>query len=67
MGQLEDNEKPVFLINGFLDGGKTSFINFTISEEYFHIDENTFNVMPLPAIYRLHPEKGAHHKTTDHR
>lgn len=41
MGQLEDNEKPVFLINGFLDGGKTSFINFTISEEYFHIDENT--------------------------
>ena len=38
---IEDNEKPVFLINGFLDGGKTSFINFTISEEYFHIDENT--------------------------
>ena len=41
MGQLEDNQIPVFLINGFLDGGKTSFINFTISEEYFHIDENT--------------------------
>ena len=41
MGQLEDNQIPVFRINGFLDGGKTSFINFTISEEYFHIDENT--------------------------
>lgn len=42
---FEDDQKPVFLINGFLDGGKTSFINFTISEEYFHIDGNTLLVV----------------------
>ena len=35
---FNDNEKPVFLINGFLESGNTSFINFTVSEEYFHID-----------------------------
>ena len=39
--QIEDNEIPVFLINGFLDSGKTSFINYTVSEDYFHIDGNT--------------------------
>ena len=29
---------PVYLISGFLDSGKTSFINFTVGEEYFEID-----------------------------
>lgn len=38
---INDNEKPVFLVNGFLESGKTSFINYTISEDYFHIDGNT--------------------------
>ena len=42
---IADNEKPVFLINGFLESGKTSFINYTISEEYFHIDENTLLIV----------------------
>lgn len=40
-GIIDDNEIPVFLINGFLDGGKTSFISYTLSEEYFHIEGNT--------------------------
>ena len=40
-GIIDDNEIPVFLINGFLDGGKTSFIAYTLSEEYFHIEGNT--------------------------
>lgn len=38
---INDYEKPVFLVNGFLESGKTSFINYTVGEEYFHIDENT--------------------------
>jgi len=42
---IEDNEKPVFLVNGFLESGKTSFINYTVSEEYFHIDENTLLIV----------------------
>ena len=29
---------PIYLITGFLDSGKTSFINYTVGEEYFEID-----------------------------
>lgn len=29
---------PVYFINGFLESGKTEFINFTIEEDYFKID-----------------------------
>ncbi|MBO5115056.1 MAG: GTPase [Peptococcaceae bacterium] len=32
---------PVYFINGFLESGKTEFINFTIEEDYFKIDELT--------------------------
>ena len=39
--EIRDDEIPVFLVNGFLEAGKTSFINYTINEEYFHIDGNT--------------------------
>ncbi len=29
--------KPVYVINGFLDSGKTSFINYTLAQPYFRI------------------------------
>lgn len=32
---------PVYFINGLLESGKTEFINFTIEEDYFKIDELT--------------------------
>lgn len=32
---------PVFIINGFLDAGKTQFIKFTMQQEYFQTDGNT--------------------------
>ena len=37
----EDIKVPVYLINGFLDAGKTSFLNFTIRQDYFQIEETT--------------------------
>jgi len=43
--QIEDNEIPVFLINEFLEGGKTTFINYTIGEDYFHIKDNTLLIV----------------------
>ncbi len=36
---------PVYLITGFLDGGKTTFLNFTIGQEYFQIDETTLLIV----------------------
>lgn len=38
----EDELKvPVYLVTGFLDSGKTTFLNFTIAQDYFQIDEPT--------------------------
>ena len=34
---MENNMIPVYFINGFLESGKTEFINFTIEEDYFKI------------------------------
>ena len=32
---------PVYLITGFLESGKTQFLDFTIHQEYFQIPEKT--------------------------
>ncbi len=37
----EDVRVPVYLITGFLESGKTRFINNTIRQEYFQIPEKT--------------------------
>ena len=42
---IQSNEIPVFLINGFLEAGKTSFIAYTLGEEYFHIDGHTLLIV----------------------
>ena len=33
--------KPVYIINGFLESGKTEFINFTLDQPYFQIKGKT--------------------------
>lgn len=33
--------KPVYIINGFLESGKTEFINFTLDQPYFQISGRT--------------------------
>ncbi len=33
--------RPVYIINGFLDSGKTEFINFTLDQPYFQISGKT--------------------------
>ena len=33
--EMEGEGVPVFLINGFLEAGKSSFIQFTMEQEYF--------------------------------
>ncbi|MBQ9867601.1 MAG: GTPase [Lachnospiraceae bacterium] len=37
--------KPVYMINGFLESGKTSFINFTIQQPYFQIKGLTLLIL----------------------
>lgn len=33
--------KPVYVINGFLESGKTEFIRFTLAQPYFQIKGKT--------------------------
>lgn len=43
--EIKIDEIPVFLVNGFLESGKTAFIVYTIGEEYFHIEGNTLLIV----------------------
>lgn len=37
--------KPVYIINGFLESGKTEFITFTLEQPYFHIKGKTLLIV----------------------
>ena len=37
-GSDEEEKLPLFLINGFLEAGKTQFIRFTMEQDYFQTE-----------------------------
>ena len=39
--EYEENGMPVFIINGFLEAGKTQFLRFTIAQDYFQTEGKT--------------------------
>jgi len=41
MGTIENEEIPVFIINGFLEAGKTQFLRFTLDQDYFQTEGKT--------------------------
>ncbi len=43
--EMEDDVMPVFLINGFLEAGKTQFLDFTMNQEYFKTDGKTLLIV----------------------
>ncbi|MGL5437133.1 MAG: TIGR03943 family putative permease subunit [Lachnospiraceae bacterium] len=46
MGPMIDDEiVPVFLINGFLEAGKTEFLSFTMEQDYFHAKGKTILIV----------------------
>lgn len=42
---MEETRVPVYLITGFLESGKTSFLNFTIAQDYFYIEGTTLLIL----------------------
>lgn len=42
---IEDEVMPVFMINGFLEAGKTQFLQFTMEQDYFHIEGKTLLIV----------------------
>ena len=45
MFEENDDRLPVFLINGFLEAGKTQFLKFTMDQAYFQTDGTTLLVV----------------------
>ncbi len=41
MSVSREEKIPIFMVNGFLESGKTEFIKFTMEQEYFQTDNNT--------------------------
>ena len=42
---MDEFKVPIYLMTGFLESGKTSFLNFTLAQEYFQIDEPTLLIL----------------------
>ncbi len=42
---MEDEFMPVFLINGFLEAGKTRFLTFTMEQDYFKAEGKTLLIV----------------------
>ena len=42
---MQEPEVPVFLIAGFLESGKTTFLRFTLDQDYFRIDGKTLLIL----------------------
>lgn len=47
----------VYLMTGFLDSGKTNFLKFTLSQEYFQIDEKTLLILCEEGEEEYDPEE----------
>ena len=42
---IEDDVMPLFLIHGFLEAGKTQFLQFTMEQEYFQTEGKTLLIV----------------------
>ncbi len=42
---IDDNVMPLFVINGFLEAGKTQFLQFTMDQDYFQADGRTLLIV----------------------
>ena len=42
---MDDIRVPIYLVTGFLESGKTTFLDFTLQQEYFAIDGKTLLIL----------------------
>ena len=50
--EIEDDIMPLFLINGFLEAGKTQFLDFTIQQDYFKTEGKTLLIVCVRKVIR---------------
>ena len=42
---MDEIRVPIYLITGFLESGKTTFLNFTLQQDYFYIEGKTLLIL----------------------
>ena len=42
---MDDIRVPIYLVTGFLESGKTTFLDFTLQQDYFAIDGKTLLIL----------------------
>ncbi|MDO4519979.1 MAG: GTP-binding protein [Eubacteriales bacterium] len=42
---MDDIRVPIYLVSGFLESGKTTFLRFTLDQDYFRIDGKTLLIL----------------------
>ena len=42
---MDEIPAPIYLMTGFLESGKTAFLNFTLAQDYFYIDGTTLLIL----------------------
>ena len=42
---MDEIRVPIYLITGFLESGKTTFLRFTLDQDYFQIDGKTLLIL----------------------
>lgn len=42
---MDEIRVPIYLMTGFLESGKTSFLNFTLQQDYFYIEGKTLLIL----------------------
>ena len=51
--EIEDDIMPLFLINGFLEAGKTQFLDFTMQQDYFKTEGKTSSLCVRKVIRNM--------------
>ena len=60
---IDENSIPVFLINGFLEAGKTDFMKYTMQQDYFQAEGTTLLLRCEEGESEYEPELLRRHKT----
>lgn len=60
---MEEMGTPIYLLTGFLESGKTRFINFTMQQEYFNDGERTLLIVCEEGLEEYEPAKLAKYNT----
>ena len=60
---MDEIKVPIYLMTGFLESGKTSFLNFTIQQDYFHTDGKTLLISRSYFSLNLNPTIFSHRRT----